>query len=55
MKNKEFKEFMKSIDGKTMINICQQYFNDNPRYVARFSEDQIEEILDCIMNTKTEK
>ena len=55
MKNKEFKEFMKDIDCKTMINICHQYFNDNPRYVAIFSEDQIEEILDCMLNTKAEE
>lgn len=55
MENKKFREFIKDIDTKTMINICHQYFNENPRYVARFSEDQIEEILDCILCSKTEE
>lgn len=49
MENKEFREFIKGIDVKTMLNICHQYFSNNPRYIARFTEDQIEVILDCIL------
>lgn len=48
MKKKDFIEFLKDIDQHSLIYFIDEYYKDNPKYVAKFTEEQIEEMEDLL-------
>lgn len=48
MKNKEFKEFIKDIDQHSLMYFIDEYYQENPKYVAKFTENQINEMEDLL-------
>lgn len=42
MKRQEFKEFIKDIDQDSLTYFIDEYFNDNPKYLEKFTRKQIE-------------